>query len=79
MPAYTGSGTSKQVVLNQFGAVTVIPDAAHLLNRYNTNANYIDPATGACNGPLSANGCGTGGSPAFSIQSTTAIGQGTRM
>jgi hypothetical protein len=58
MPDFTGTGTNKQVVLNQFGAVTVVPDAAHLLN-------------GVAGG--------TGGGPAFSIQSTTAIGAGTKM
>jgi len=76
MPAFTGTGTTKQVVLNQFGSVTVIPDAAHLLNRVNSSAANFDPDTGAC---INAAGCGTGSNPIFSIQSTTAIGQGTRM
>lgn len=58
MPDFTGTGTTKQVVMNQFGTVTVIPDAAHLVNR-------------------AAGGINAGA--VYSIQSTTAIGPGTRM
>jgi hypothetical protein len=69
------AGGNRIVNMTPWGSVIPIPDAAHVLNRANTAAANFD-ANGVCINPA---GCGTGGAPFISFNSTTSILPGTRM
>ncbi len=75
-PDYTIDGAGNRIAkLTPWGSVIPVPDAAHVLNRANTGAANFDDS-GNCINPV---GCGTGGAPFISFNSTTSILPGTRM